>query len=115
LSLALYMDVHIPHAITHGMRRKGIDVLTAQDDGADELEDEALLNRASSLNRVLFTFDRDFLRDTSLLQQADKEFAGVITIRSKRVSLQRCLGDLQLVCEVFEPEELANRVFYLPL
>ena len=39
----LYMDVHIPAAITEGLRRRGIDVLTSQDDGTREAADEVLL------------------------------------------------------------------------
>jgi hypothetical protein len=41
------MDVHIPLAITEGLRRRGIDVLTAQQDGAHRLEDDLLLQRAT--------------------------------------------------------------------
>jgi hypothetical protein len=34
LSVRLYMDVQVPRAITEGLRVRGVDVLTAQDDGA---------------------------------------------------------------------------------
>ena len=33
MSLALYMDVHVPAAITRGLRRRSVEVLTAQEDG----------------------------------------------------------------------------------
>ena len=49
------MDVHISAAITEGLRLRGVDVLTAQEDGARRLPDPALLNRATELGRVLFT------------------------------------------------------------
>ena len=42
-------------AITSGLRRRGIDVLSAYEDGAHELEDVALLDRAGKLSRVLFS------------------------------------------------------------
>lgn len=29
MAIALYMDVHVPQAITYQLRRRGIDVLTA--------------------------------------------------------------------------------------
>ena len=41
------MDVHIPQAITEQLRRRGVDVLTAIEDGATELPDEELLERAT--------------------------------------------------------------------
>jgi len=37
------MDVHVKAAITAGVRRRGIDVITAQEDGATRLEDIPLL------------------------------------------------------------------------
>src|SRR5207302_1334872 len=34
VSIRFYMDVHVPRAITEGLRLRGIDVVTAQEDGA---------------------------------------------------------------------------------
>jgi hypothetical protein len=34
MPVALYMDAHIPRAITVGLRLRGVDVLTAQEDNA---------------------------------------------------------------------------------
>jgi hypothetical protein len=33
VSLSIYMDVNVPYAITTGLRLRGMDVLTAQEDG----------------------------------------------------------------------------------
>ena len=57
---SLYLDVHVPAAIAAELRRRGVDVLTAQEDGATELEDDGLLIRAGSLGRLLFTQDIRF-------------------------------------------------------
>ena len=54
MPLAFYMDHHVPRAITLGLRLRGVGVLTAHEDGASELDDAALLDRASELGRVLF-------------------------------------------------------------
>ncbi len=61
MSLALYMDVHVPAAITRGLHRRGVDVLTAQADGTTRLEDPDLLDRAMTLGRILFTRDEGLL------------------------------------------------------
>ena len=61
MSIRLYMDVHVRWAVTDGLRRRGVDVLTAQDDASEELDDASLLDRASSLGRVLFSQDDDLL------------------------------------------------------
>jgi UDP:flavonoid glycosyltransferase YjiC (YdhE family) len=61
MPLPVYMDVHVPVGVTQGLRRKGIDAFTAQDDAADRMSDEELLQRATELGRVLLTQDADFL------------------------------------------------------
>jgi predicted nuclease of predicted toxin-antitoxin system len=60
MSVALYMDEHVHRAITVGLRLRGMDVLTAQDDGQRNTPDNVLLDRAAELGRVLFSQDEDF-------------------------------------------------------
>jgi hypothetical protein len=55
------MDHHVHSAITQGLRRRGIDCLTAEDDGNQRLADDLLLQRASELGRVMFSQDDDLL------------------------------------------------------
>jgi len=43
MAVRLYMDVHVPEAITVQLRRRQIDVLTAIEDGSAELADDELL------------------------------------------------------------------------
>lgn len=74
MSLKFYMDVHVHRAITVGLRQRGVDVLTAQEDAADRFDDKALLNRASEIGRVLFTQDEDFLTETAQRQRSGESF-----------------------------------------
>ncbi|MFM7909370.1 MAG: DUF5615 family PIN-like protein, partial [Microcystis sp.] len=60
MTIALYMDVHVPQAITEQLRRRGIDVLTAFEDGTEQLPDDQLLLRVTELKRILFTQDIRF-------------------------------------------------------
>jgi len=60
MAVALYMDVHVHSSVTEQLRRRGIDVLTAQDDDSGDLDDEELLGRSAALGRVMFTFDIRF-------------------------------------------------------
>lgn len=61
MPLAVFMDVHVPASISEGLRRKQIDVRTAQDDSAGRMSDDDLLARATAVGRVLLTQDADFL------------------------------------------------------
>jgi hypothetical protein len=49
------MDHNVPSSITNGLQIRGIDVLIAYEDSAHELDDAVLLDRASSLHRIVFT------------------------------------------------------------
>lgn len=54
------MDEHVPRAITEGVRRRGVDVLTVQADDAGGSDDVVVLDRAMVLSRVVVTNDDDF-------------------------------------------------------
>jgi hypothetical protein len=49
MTIALYMDHHVPRSITVGLRQRGVDVLTAYEDDAHQLDDPVLLDRAGEL------------------------------------------------------------------
>ena len=115
MSLELYADVHVRRAVVVALRVRGVDMLTAQTDGAAELEDSELLDRASSLGRVLFTQDEDFLREAIRRQRTGQEFAGVIYAHQLRVNIGQCIRDLELLAKIYDPADMANRIEYLPL
>ncbi len=69
MSVSLYMDVHVPRPVTRGLRRRGVEVLTAQEDGTARWKDADLLDRASVLNRLLFSQDEDLLAEATLRQE----------------------------------------------
>jgi predicted nuclease of predicted toxin-antitoxin system len=110
-----YMDVHVHGAITVGLRSRSVDVLTAQEDGAAELDDPPLLDRATELGRVLVTQDQDFLREGALRQRSGEMFAGIIFAAQSIPSIGPYIRDLELIALASEPAEYANRVLPLPL
>lgn len=69
MTVALYMDEHIHRAITTGLRLRGVDVLTAQDDGRRQVPDHVLLDRATELRHVLFSQDEDLLAEANHRQR----------------------------------------------
>lgn len=115
MSLPLYMDVHVNYAITKALHARGIDVLTAQEDGTTRLSDPQLLDRATVLSRVLFSQDSDLLREVARRQFTGECFAGVIYGHQQNVTIGQCVKDLEVIAKVLDPEDLANQVIYLPL
>ena len=115
MTIALYMDVHVHRAITSGLRMREVDVLTAQEDGHRTADDERLLDRATELQRVLFTQDEDLLAEAKHRQVEGIHFTGVIYAHQLRITVGRCVNDLELISKAAESKELVNRVEYLPL
>ncbi len=65
MTVRLYMDEHVPRAITAGLRRRGGDVVTAQDNGRRHTPDPEVLDRAKvSIG--------DCVRDLGILAQASE-------------------------------------------
>ena len=115
MSVALYMDEHVHRAITAGLRMRSVDVLTTQEDERTGTPDPILLDRATSLQRVLFSQDEDLLAEAKRRQAGSVDFAGVIYAHQMRVSVGVCVRDLELIAKVTDPEDWANHVQYLPL
>lgn len=115
MSVALFMDVHVRQAVTDGLRRRGVDVITAQEDGSAKLDDAQLLDRATALGRVLFSQDDDLLREAAHLQRTGISFAGVVYAHQLKVTDGKAIDDLELIAKVYEPEDMESRVEYLPL
>src|ERR1700759_1530517 len=109
------MDVHVPYAISIGLRLRGIDALTAQQDRTTQLDDSDLLEHSSALGRALFTQDQDFLRIASEWQSLGRSFAGIIYGHQAGITISQCINDLELMAKIYEPEDLTGRVEYLPL
>lgn len=95
--------------------RAGIDVLTAQEDGSTELDDEVLLDRVTALARLIFTRDVDFLAHAWERQRTGVTFSGVAYAHQLKASIGQCVADLELIAGVYAPEDMMNRVEYLPL
>jgi hypothetical protein len=81
------MDVHIPYAVTVALRLRAVNVLTAQEDGAAQLPDAALLDRALEVGRILFSQDDDLIREATLRQRTGKRFAGVVYAHQLNVTI----------------------------
>jgi Domain of unknown function (DUF5615) len=115
MSVGFYFDVHAPYAITLGLRLRGVDVLTSQEDGTRELDDDFLRDRATESGRVLFSQDKDLLREAQKRQQRGATFGGVIYAPQLGVAIGQCIDDLELIAQCSDPDEWLNRVDYLPL
>jgi hypothetical protein len=115
LSIALYLDENVARAVAIGLRLRGVDVITPEDDNCRGIADPLLLDRATELGRPLFSQDRDLLAEARRRQKDGTPFSGVLYAHRLHATIGDCVRDLHLIAEVMEPNELANRVEFLPL
>ena len=115
MSVGLLMDHHVPRAITDGLRLRGVDVVTAAEEGAAQLEDPDLLDRAREMGRVLVTMDDDLLGIAAERQRSGEPCAGVVYGHQLRVSIGQYVRDLEVIAAATEPRELDGTVLFLPL
>jgi predicted nuclease of predicted toxin-antitoxin system len=103
------MDQHIPSAASQGLRRHGIDVLTAQDAGRCGLSDLEQLDFATAHERVMVTFDTDYLA----LHQAGAKHAGIAWCQEQKHSIGQLIQILQILHGVTDRAGMRNQVEYL--
>ena len=115
MSVPLYMDVHIPMAITRQLRLCGVDVMTATKEGTNQLPDDQLLALAGSQIRVLFTHDTRFKALAESWQRAGRPFGGLLYGHAEGASIGQYVRDLELIAKATDPAEMASAVLHLPL
>jgi len=92
MTVALYMDQHVPRAITAELRSRGIDVITAYEDGTEDL-----------------------LAEATRRQRVGIAFGGVVYAHQLRVPIGTCIRELEIIAKAGTPDDLRDGVVFLPL
>ncbi len=101
-------DEHIPNAVVHGLRARGIDASSAGEAGQLGASDPALLAFAKAHGRVLITADPDHLR----LHAAGVPHAGIL-FAPHGAAIGLLIGGAMMIAEVLTAEEMENRIEFL--
>ncbi len=96
-------------AVTRGLRARGADVLTAQDAGSCGLPDPDQLAFATADERVMVTFDTDYLA----LHYAGTQHAGIAWCEEQKYDIGDLLRALLLIHGVFNRDDMRNHLEYL--
>ena len=108
-AIRFYFDQHYPAPVTAGLRRRGIDVLTAQDANLCGASDPDQLAFATAQGRVLATFDSDFLA----LHQTGVSHAGIVWCPATKYGIGPLIQMLVLLHSVVTADEMANHLEHL--
>lgn len=112
--IGLYFDHHVPAAVVDGLRRRGVDVLTAFEDGYHEKPDDELLTRATALDRILFSQDTDLLVEAHRRIQSGEPFLGVVYIHPLDATIKAMIDGLHLLAEATSIGDYEQTVEFLP-
>lgn len=115
MAVGLYFDIHVDHAIVAQLRLRQVNLLTAQEDGADQLSDDLLLQRASQLGRPIVTHDIRFKALAEEWQKQNRPFCGLIFGHLMQVSIGQFVKDLELIAKDTDPPDWVSAVLRLPL
>lgn len=107
--IKFHLDESVSNAIANGLRKRGIDVTTSPASGLIGASDKEQLAFALSQQRVIFTFDDDFLS----LASTGIEHAGIIYTRQQRQSIGNIISNLVLVWECLDSEYMYGRIEFL--
>ena len=115
MTIRLYFDEDaVQHALVQALSKRGIDVLTALDEGMLEESDEKQLEHASTLGRVLYSFNMgDFCRLHSEWMVSQKTHAGIVLARQQHYSLGEQMRRLLKLIATRTAEEMQNRLEFL--
>jgi predicted nuclease of predicted toxin-antitoxin system len=108
-TLRFHLDENCDPRIAVGLRLHGVDITTTAEAKLLEASDTEQLAHARSENRVIVTEDTDFLR----MMAAGEESPGVIFVPAQQRSIGRVIRDVLLVWEIYEPDDIRNRVEFL--
>ena len=107
--IKFYFDEQVPEAVCKSLRRRGVDVVTAQEAGRRGLPDDVQLAFALHDGRVMVTLDSDFIA----LAARGAEHAGIAYAKPGTRSVGDLVRALLLIHGTLEPADMIGHVEYL--
>ena len=106
--IQFYMDEHVQRAVTQGLRRRGVDVLTVQEAELLGVSDTKHLTRANTERRVIFTQDTDFLR----LHATGVSHSGIV-YAVQQTPIGQIVRGLMLIYDLLDAEDMIDHVEFI--
>ena len=107
--IPFYMDENISIAITAGLRLRGVDVLTVQEDRRAREADPQILLRAIELDRVLVSGDLDMVHEAIRYQKFSIRFIGLVRVQQHELQIGAAISDLETYAKAGEQAILKIR------
>ena len=106
--LRFYLDESVNVTVANGLRRRGIEALTAGESGNLGLSDQAQLTYAVNNDFVIVTHDTDFLA-----LSIDSEHKGIVYAHLEKYRIGDLIRKLKNLWEIAGPKDMLNHVEFL--
>ncbi|MCP4428647.1 MAG: hypothetical protein GY803_29525 [Chloroflexi bacterium] len=113
MPLKIYTNESVPVAVAAGLKRRGIDAVSARDSGNLGLSDPDQLEYANNENAVIFSHDDDFLRLAHQWILEGRKHSGAIYVHQEKLSLGECVKRLEEIALLFEREDFFDHIEFL--
>ncbi len=108
-TLRFYLDENLPVEIARQLTLRGIDAMTVRDLRQLGDSDPNHLRRATDMERVLCTFDTDFIR----LAVEGQQHSGIVLGQPELHHIGVWVRHLELMHAVYDSKDMTNHVEYL--
>lgn len=115
MTIRLYLDEDaMDDDLLQSLRLRGVDVITTQEVGRVETQDEDQLAWATMEGRVLYTYNvKDFYRLHIALLSQDGSHAGLILAPQRRYSVGEQMRRLLRLMAALSADDMQNRAEFL--
>lgn len=111
--LRLYLDENVDRRVADGLRRRGVEALTAVEEGTLGSSDQRQLAHAAARGAALVTHDHHFLALAAAMARGGQSHAGIIFIELRRLGIGECIRRLALCVDLLDAESMRDRVEFL--
>ncbi|WP_333655477.1 DUF5615 family PIN-like protein [Dissulfurispira sp.] len=108
--MKIYADENIERSIIEGLRRRGIEVISAIELGYAGKPDAFHIEKASEIKAVILTHDTDFLR---LASNQATQHHGVIFAHPESISIGQCIRGVELIASILTAKDMENHIEFL--
>jgi len=115
MNLRLYIDEDAMDTdLVRALLLRGVDVITARDQGAEGYTDEQQLEIACAQGRALYSFNiRDYVPIHSRFLELGKSHAGIILAEQRQYSIGEQLRRLLSLVAAKSAEDMQDQVVFL--
>lgn len=106
MSITIQADEHIKKGISDGIKRRGVELHTVEEEEIKGKSDEDLLRFAKERDRVILTNDSDFLEM--------EDHPGILYITTQYASIGEIVQEVVRHVDQYTKEEFQDTIFYIP-